>query len=63
MEPYRLTDYLRQVAASFHKFYSQHRVVSEDTELTKARLLLADAARIVLRNGLELLGISQPESM
>ncbi len=62
-EPYRLADYLRQVAASFHKFYSHHRVVTEDKELTKARLLLADATRIVLRNGLELLGISQPESM
>jgi len=62
-EPYRLADYLRQVAACFHKFYSHHRVVTEDQELTKARLLLADATRIVLRNGLELLGISQPESM
>ena len=62
-EPYRLSDYLRQVAACFHKFYSHHRVVTEDKELTKARLLLADATRIVLRNGLELLGISQPESM
>ncbi len=62
-EPYRLADYLRQVAAYFHKFYSHHRVVTEDKELTKARLLLADATRIVLRNGLELLGISQPESM
>jgi arginyl-tRNA synthetase len=62
-EPYRLADYLRQVAACFHKFYSNHRVVTEDKELTKARLLLADATRIVLRNGLELLGISQPESM
>ncbi len=62
-EPYRLADYLRQVAACFHKFYSHHRVVTDDKELTKARLLLADATRIVLRNGLELLGISQPESM
>jgi arginyl-tRNA synthetase len=62
-EPYRLADYLRQVAACFHKFYSHHRVVSENQELTQARLLLADATRIVLRNGLELLGISQPESM
>jgi arginyl-tRNA synthetase len=62
-EPYRLADYLRQVAACFHKFYSHHRVVTENKELTKSRLLLADATRIVLRNGLELLGISQPESM
>lgn len=63
MEPYRLADYLRQVAACFHKFYSAHRIVTEDQALTRARLLLADATRIVLRNGLELLGISQPEAM
>lgn len=63
IEPYRLADYLRQVAACFHKFYSAHRIVTENQELTKARLLLADATRIVLRNGLQLLGISQPESM
>ena len=63
LEPYRLADYLRQVAACFHKFYYFHRIVTEDKDLTKARLLLSDATRVVLRNGLELLGISQPESM
>ncbi|HXV28348.1 MAG TPA: arginine--tRNA ligase [bacterium] len=63
LEPYRLADYLRDLATSFHKFYSLHRVVTEDQELTKARLLLVDATRITLRNGLQLLGISQPESM
>ena len=63
LEPYRLADYLRELAVCFHKFYSAHRIVGDDAELTKARLLLSDAARIVLRNGLELLGISQPESM
>ena len=63
LEPYRLSDYLRDLAMSFHKFYQVCRVVTEDDELTKARLLLADATRITLRNGLELLGVSQPESM
>jgi len=63
VEPYGLADYLRDVAMMFHKFYSIHRIVTEDEELTKARLLLAEATRIVLRNGLALLGISQPESM
>ena len=63
LEPFRLVDYLRQIAASFHKFYTFHRVVTDDEELTQARLLLADATRIVLRNGLDLLGISQPDSM
>lgn len=63
LEPFRLADYLRDLAAGFHKFYAAHRVVSEDENLTAARLLLVDAVRIVLRNGLQHLGISQPESM
>jgi len=63
LEPYRLADYLRDLAMAFHKFYAAHRVVTEDTVLTQARLLLAEATRIVLANGLEILGISQPESM
>lgn len=63
LEPYRAADYLRELAMAFHKFYSCHRVVTENRELTRARLLLCDAVRIVLRNGLELLGISQPDSM
>lgn len=63
LEPYRIVEYLRELAAAFHKFYSLHRVVTEDQELTNARLLLADGVRIVLRNGLELLGVSQPQKM
>ncbi len=63
MEPYRVVEYLRELAAGFHKFYALHRVVSEDEELTAARLVLADSVRIVLRNGLAVLGVSQPEKM
>jgi len=63
LEPHRLADYLCELAASFHKFYQKHRVVTENGELTQARLILVDAVRIVLRNGLALLGISQPDSM
>jgi arginyl-tRNA synthetase len=63
LEPYRLADYLRDVAVCFHKFYSRHRVVTEEESLTDARLILVEAARIVLKNGLRILGISQPESM
>ncbi len=62
-EPYRLADYLRELAATFHRFYAHARVVTEDEALTAARLMLVEAARITLRNGLRLLGISQPESM
>lgn len=63
LEPYRLVEYLRELAAQFHKFYAQHRVVTEDEELSAARLLLVDGVRIVLRNGLEALGVSHPETM
>ncbi|MBI4395051.1 MAG: arginine--tRNA ligase, partial [Candidatus Omnitrophica bacterium] len=62
-EPYRVVDYLRELAALFHKFYTYHRVVSENMPLTKARLLLTDCVRIVLRNGLEILGVSAPKKM
>lgn len=63
LEPYRVVEYLRDLAAQFHKFYALHRVVTEDEELTRARLLLVDGVRIVLRNGLAVLGISHPETM
>ena len=63
LEPYRVVEYLRELAMQFHKFYALHRVVTEDQELTAARLLLADSVRRVLRNGLAVLGISHPEKM
>lgn len=64
LEPYRLVDYLNELAKIFHSFYTKHRVVSEsDLALTKARLTLVRAVKIVLANGLSLLGISLPERM
>jgi arginyl-tRNA synthetase len=62
-EPHRVPAYLMEVAASFHRFYHACRVVSDDLALSRARLLLAGAARTVLRNGLGMLGISAPERM
>ena len=63
LEPYRIVDYLRDLASAFHKFYTFHRIVGDDEELTKARLLLTDCTRIVLRNGLALLGVLAPSKM
>lgn len=63
LEPYRVADYLRELAAFFHKFYAHHRVVTEDEAATKARLFLTDCVRIVLRNGLGILGVSAPQKM
>ena len=64
LEPYRVVDYLNELAKVFHNFYTKHRVVSEDDlALTKARLTLVKAIKVVLANGLGLLGISFPERM
>jgi len=62
-EPHRLTFYLQDLAAKFHSYYNQHRVIVEDPEMTRARLYLVNAVKIVLGNALRVLGISAPEQM
>ena len=62
-DPYMLTVYLQGLSESFHKFYDLHRVLGQEDALTSARLALILGAKIVLCCGLELLGVSQPESM
>lgn len=61
--PHRLNEYLNDLAASFHRFYHECRVLSDDEKLTRARLALCRAVRIVLKEGLRLLGMSAPEAM
>ena len=69
LEPHRLTYYLTELAALFHRYFNlgtktpHHRVVASDVALSQARLVLVDAVRIVIANGLRLLGISAPEKM
>ncbi|HAH86469.1 MAG TPA: arginine--tRNA ligase, partial [Armatimonadetes bacterium] len=55
--------YCQDLAAIFHTFYTECRVMGEDPALTNARLALVDSARIVLQNALGLLGISAPSTM
>ncbi len=62
-EPHRMTNYLLRLAQSYHRFYTEHRVLSEDRIQTNTYLSLCDAVRIVLKNGLALLGVSAPERM
>lgn len=62
-EPHRLTTYAQQLAASFHHFYHICRIVSSDRRLSEARLLLAEATRIVLAETLRILGVYAPERM
>jgi len=64
LEPHGLAFYLRDLATTFHRFYTVCRVVDASAkERSLCRLALVDATRIVLKNGLTLLGISAPESM
>lgn len=63
LEPYRIVEYLLELASSFHSFYTKHRVVTEDAAITQARLLLITCIKIVISNALGILGISRPEKM
>jgi len=62
-EPHRIPTYLTELAAEFHRFYHACRVVSDDVARSRDRLLLSAAARIVLRNGLALMGVSAPDRL
>ncbi|NIM18882.1 MAG: arginine--tRNA ligase [Candidatus Latescibacteria bacterium] len=62
-EPHRLAVYAQELAGLFHQFYQDHKIVSDDEAVASARLLLAEATMRVLRNTLELMGISAPSSM
>jgi len=62
-EPHRMTRYARELAATFHGFYTNCRVLGDDPALTAARLSLVTAARMVLGAVLRLLGVSAPERM
>ncbi len=69
LELHRLTYYVQNLAGTFHTYYNlgntskEHRVITEDMEVTKARLLLVKGVQIVLQNVLKLLGVSTPERM
>lgn len=63
LEPHRITFYLIEIATLFHRYYNIYRVISEDVNLSSARLGLASAIRIVIADALQLLGISTPTTM
>lgn len=66
LAPHHLSFYAKELATSFHAFYRDCRVISsdpDDTEITKARLRLSEAARVVLARVLGLMGVTAPEHM
>lgn len=62
-DPARITHYVIELATLFHKFYNAHRVVSDDKELTEARLFLCTAVKNTIKNILVMLKVDVPESM
>ena len=69
LEPHRLTYYLTSLASSFHRYFNlgskipDNRIITTEPALSLARLFLVDAVRVVIANGLELLGITAPTQM
>jgi len=61
--PHLIANYLKELAATFHTFYNAHRVLVDDEVVMKARVALCLGTRQVIRNGLDILGVSAPESM
>jgi arginyl-tRNA synthetase len=62
-EPHRIAFWLQELAGAFHPYYKTHRVIQDDRRLMLARFALCTAVGQVIANGLELLGVSAPETM
>lgn len=64
LEPRKIATYLEEVAAAYHKFYGNHKVINtQNLALSASRKKLCEATKIILKNGLSILGISAPERM
>ena len=63
LEPHRMIFYLLELAGEFHRYYNRHRVITDDRELSQARLLLVVNAQKTIRRGLEILGVDAPLRM
>ncbi len=64
LEPQNISNYLAELSSSFHSYYAKERVIDSDNKtLTDARIYLVNATRIVIKNGLKVLGVSAPEQM
>jgi arginyl-tRNA synthetase len=63
LEPRVIANYLQALATSFHKFYGDCKVISDDIELSQARIALVIASKNILAEGLKILGIQAPHRM
>ena len=62
-ETHRITNYLEELAALFHRFYTECRIIGTEKKLAEARIALCIATQTVIRNGLSILGVSAPDKM
>jgi arginyl-tRNA synthetase len=62
-ETNRITSYLEELAALFHRFYTECRIIGSETKLAEARIALCIAVQTVIKNGLSILGVTAPEKM
>jgi arginyl-tRNA synthetase len=63
LEPHRIVFYCQELAATFHRYYNQHRIITDDAALTQARLALVRCVQQVLQSALGLAGVTAPERM
>jgi len=63
LEPHRIIFYLMNLAGFFHSYYNKHKVIGDDPDLTAARLCFCRGLKTVFRNGLQVVGLTAPESM
>jgi arginyl-tRNA synthetase len=61
--PYKIANYLKDLAGAFHHFYAHNRVITENRELMRARIAIVAATQKLIRNGLNILGIKAPDKM
>jgi len=62
-EPNKISNYLEELAALFHRFYAAHRIIGSEKNLAEARIALVLAVRQVIKNGLGILSVSAPDKM
>ena len=62
-EPHRIANYLEELASSFHRFYTDCRIIGSEEKLASARISLAMATQVVIKNGLSILGLTAPDRM
>jgi len=63
LAPHKVIFYLIELASQFHSYYNKHKVLTDNVPLSQARLCLIESLRVVLKNGLDMIGLSAPEKM